>query len=116
MMRTLLLPLLLLLPQALPAQGVTVKEETPGLLRQAKISADSALKVALARVPHATMKSGEIEKDDGRLVYSFDLVVAGKSGIDEVQVDAVTGKVVAVEHESPEDEAKEAAKEKAAKP
>ena len=54
----------------------------------------------------------------GKLIYSFDIKVAGKSGIEEVAVDAMTGKVLAVKHESPKQEAKEkaadAAKEKAA--
>ena len=99
---------LTLVSEGLAAQSpVKVKEEAPGLLAQAKVSADSALKVALARVPNARMKSGEIEKENGKLVYSFDLVVAGKKGIEEVQVDAFTGQVVAVEHESAEEEAKE---------
>jgi uncharacterized membrane protein YkoI len=103
---------LLLAPCFASAQSVVIKEDRPGLLQQAKISGDSALKIALARVPNATMKSGEIEKEHGKVVFSFDLAVAGKPGIDEVQVDAVTGKVVSVEHETPADEAKEAAKDK----
>jgi uncharacterized membrane protein YkoI len=112
---TLVLPLILF-ARAVTAQTVAIKEDSPGLLAKAKIPGDSALKVALARVPSSTLKSGEIEKEHGKLVYSFDLAVAGKSGITEVQVDAVTGKVVAVEHESAEDEAKEYGKEKATKP
>lgn len=108
-MRFLLLaaPLLLLAGTA-SAQAVTIKEDTPGLMAQAKISGDSALKLAQKRVPNSTMKSGELEKEHGKLVFSFDLAVAGKKGIEEVQVDAVTGAIVSVEHESPEDEAKEA--------
>lgn len=106
---------LLLLAHAAAAQAIAVKEESPGLQSQAKISGDSALKIARARVPNSTMQSGEIEKEHGRLVYSFDFVVAGKPGIEEVQVDAVTGEVVAVEHEDAEDEAKEA-RENAKKP
>ena len=47
------------------------------------------------------------------MVWSFDIKVAGKSGIEEVQVDALTGDVVNVEHESPKDEAREAAADKA---
>lgn len=99
---------LLFLPQAASAQAVSIKEETPGLLAQAKITGDSALKLARKRVPNSTMKSGELEKEHGKLVFSFDLAVSGKPGIEEVQVDAVTGAIVSVEHESPEDEAKEA--------
>lgn len=104
--------ILLSAPCVAQAQSVVIKEEAPGLLKQARISGDSALKLAQAKVPNSKMKSGEIEKEHGKLVYSFDLSVAGKSGIEEVQVDAVSGKIVAVEHESAEDEAKEAEHEK----
>jgi uncharacterized membrane protein YkoI len=104
---------LTLTAQVVAAQSeVKVKEESPGLLKQAKVTADSALKVALARVPNGKMKSGEIEREDGRLVYSFDLVVTGKKGIEEVQVDALTGRVVSVELETPEQEAEEAKAQK----
>ena len=41
-------------------------------------------------------------------MYSFDIKVPGKSGSEEVVGDAMTGKVLSVEHESPEEEAKEA--------
>lgn len=99
---------LLLLAHAASAQAVVIKEEAPGLLAQAKITGDSALKLARLRVPNSTMKSAELEKEHGKLVFSFDLAVAGKPGIEEVQVDAVSGAIVAVEHESPEEEAKEA--------
>lgn len=89
----------------------TMKEETPGLLAQAKISPEAARTTALARVKGGTIKEEEIEKEDGKLVYAFDLKVAGKSGIEEVLIDAVTGKIVSVDHESVKEEAAEAAKD-----
>ena len=98
----------LLLTHAASAQAVVIKEESPGLMALAKITGDSALKVARKRVPNSTMTSGELEKEHGKLVFSFDLAVAGKPGIEEVQVDAVSGAIVSVEHESAEEEAKEA--------
>jgi uncharacterized membrane protein YkoI len=69
-------------------------------LAQAKITEDSARALALAKVPHATIKEVELEQEHGALVWSFDLVVAGKPGIEEVNVDALTGKIVSVEHEA----------------
>ena len=47
------------------------------------------------------------------MVYSYDIAVAGKSGIQEVQVDAGNAKVLSSEHESPKAEAAEKAKDKA---
>jgi uncharacterized membrane protein YkoI len=89
--------------------GITIKEDKPGLLAKAKISSDSAIKLAQARLPGATIQSAEIENEDGRLIYSFDLKTTGRSGIDEVNVDATTGKVLPVEHEGPKAEARERA-------
>ena len=100
---------------ALGAQAVKVTETKPGLLAKAKISADSAIALAKARLPKATISSAEIEEEDGNLIYSFDLKTAGKKGIDELNIDAMTGKVGKLAHESPEEEAKEEKAEKAEK-
>ena len=77
-----------------------VSEETPGLLAQAGFSADSALVIARTRFPSAQPSGGEIEMEEGRLVYSLDLVIAGQDGITEVWIDAATGEIVSVEHEN----------------
>lgn len=95
-----------------------MKEDKPGLLAKAKITPDSARGTALARVKGGTIREEGIEEEGGKLVYSFDIAVAGKTGIEEVQVDAASGKIVSVEHETPADQAAESAKdakEKAAK-
>jgi uncharacterized membrane protein YkoI len=92
---------------------VKIKEDTPGLLAHARITPDSAIKLARARIPSGTIRSGEIESEDGRLIYSFDIKTAGRSGIDEVNVDARTGKVLPVEHEGPKAEAAERAADSA---
>ena len=67
---------------AAPAQ--TCKEATPGLAAKAKVSCADAQKTALARVPKAKVKSAELEEENGKLVYSFDLKQQGKPGIEEV--------------------------------
>jgi uncharacterized membrane protein YkoI len=89
--------------------AVKVKEEKPGLLAQAKITPDSATRVAQGRVPGGKIRSAEIEMEDGRLIYSFDFKVAGKSGVEEVNVNARTGAIAGVEHETPRSEAAEKA-------
>lgn len=78
---------------------------------EAKIGEDSATSIALAQVPGGTLRSGELEREHGRLIYSFDIKVAGTSGIEEVNVDARDGSVVAHEHEGPAAEARERAQE-----
>jgi hypothetical protein len=100
---------LLIAAGSLFAQAAKVKETKPGLLKKAKITADSAIKTAQAMLPKATLDAGEIEEEGGKLIFSFDFKTAGKTGIDEVNIDAMTGKLVGkISHESPADEAKEA--------
>jgi len=95
------------------AQDVTVKEEKPGLLAKAKITVAAATAAAQAKVPKGKITAIEIEEEKGKLIYSFDFKTTGKSGIDEVAVDAITGKAGAVEHENPATEKKEADADKA---
>jgi hypothetical protein len=47
-------------------------------------------------------------------VYSFDIAIPGKPGIEEIIVDAGTGKVLSHKHESAKQEAAEQAKDRAA--
>ena len=95
------------------AQTMKISEEKPGLLKKAKITGDAATATALAKVPGGKVEKAEIENEKGKLIYSFDLKVAGKSGIEEVAVDAMTGAVLSVEHEDAAAEAKEAKADKA---
>lgn len=78
---------------------------------QPKITRAAAARTALARVPNGKVKTGELEREHGRLVYSFDITAAGKSGVEEVVVDAMDGSVVSVTHEDAAAEAREAAAE-----
>ena len=83
----------------------TEKEREAKLEAQAKVSRADAEKTALAKVPNGTIKEGELEKEKGKLIWSFD--IAGSPGVTEVNVDAITGEVVGVENESPGKESKE---------
>ena len=93
------------------------KAETQAdLQKEAKMTMADARAMALKTVAGATIQAGEIEREGGKLIYSFDMKVTGKSGIDEVNIDAMTGKLVSKQHETPKDERAEAkADAKAAK-
>lgn len=98
-----------------PVQSVGPKADIPAnLARQAKISESAARATALAKVPGATVEAAELEREGGKLLYSYDLKVAGMSGIQEVQVNAIDGSIVGVQHETPADMAKEAAADRQA--
>jgi uncharacterized membrane protein YkoI len=90
-----------------------VKKETQAdLQKEAKISEADARATALKQVPNGTVKSEELEREKGKLIYSYDISVAGKTGVDEVNVNAIDGSVVGkVTHESPKTEKKEAKQE-----
>jgi uncharacterized membrane protein YkoI len=87
-------------------------EDQAKLQAQAKISRPDAEKIALAKAPNGTVKEGELEKEKGKLIWSFDIATPDTTDITEVNVDALTGDVVSVEKEKAESENKEKEKEK----
>ena len=79
------------------------REVPPRLLRQAKVSEDSALKVAQARIPTGTVKALELENEKNQLIWSFEFTVPNRPGTYEVNVSAVNGALIGpVEHEMPD--------------
>ena len=88
------------------------KEDQAKLMSQAKIAKVDAEKIALGQVPGGTIKEGELEQEKGKLIWSFDIATPGTKDITEVNVDALTGKVIAVEKETPAAQAKEKKKDK----
>jgi uncharacterized membrane protein YkoI len=85
------------------------------LAAMAKVTPADARKSALATFQDptkASVKDAELEAEHGCLVYSFDIEVAGKTGVQEVQIDAGDGKVLSSKHETPKAEAAEKAKDK----
>ena|SRR5437762_7997902 len=83
------------------------KHEDAMLQSEAKVSKTEAQNIALAKVPGGKIKEGELEKEKGRLIWSFDIAMPGTKDIKEVHVDAITGEVLSVETESAAAEKKE---------
>jgi uncharacterized membrane protein YkoI len=71
------------------------------------VTEQDARATALTKVPQGTIKSSALEKEHGRLVWSFDIAQPTTQDLTELQVDAKTGKVVSMEKETPAKEAKE---------
>ena len=83
------------------------------LKSQAKITEDSARVIAMAKVPAGSkINEAELEHEKGTVVWSFDIRVPGKTGVEEVLVSAIDGHVVSQSHESADAEKAEQAKEK----
>jgi len=76
-----------------------------------KITYESAKLAAEARVPRGTLTAHEFIRDHDREIYTFQFVEPGKSGVKRVKVDAFTGKVLKVKHQSVESAQEDRAKE-----
>jgi uncharacterized membrane protein YkoI len=69
------------------------------LVAKAKVTEPTAATSAVAKVPGGKIRSVELDSLAGRLVYTYDIKVKGKSGSEEVNVDAMSGQVLAIKHE-----------------
>ncbi len=86
-------------------------EPQAALKAEAKVTEQVARTTALAKVPQGTIKSSALERENGRLVWSFDIAQPTTRDLTEVQVDAKTGEVVSIETETPAKEASEQKRE-----
>ena len=77
------------------------------LQSEAKVSRSEAEKIALSKVLGGTIKEAELEKEKGKLIWSFDISTPGTADITEINVDAITGALVGIEKETPAQQAKE---------
>jgi uncharacterized membrane protein YkoI len=82
-------------------------------VQKPKITMAQARVIALKKAP-GTVRSAELENEHGKLIYSFDIATS-KTAITEVNVDAMNGKIVAVQQESAAKEAAEKKQEAKAK-
>ncbi len=77
------------------------KKVSPEEAKQAKISMEEAKSIALKRVDGSILEE-ELERENGRLQYAFDIRAAdGK--IFDVEIDAMTGEVLQAEEDDDED-------------
>lgn len=80
-------------------------EKQAKLSKQARITMERAREIALQRAP-GTVEEGELEREHGKLVYSFD-IRNDRGTITEVQVNAKDGSIVSVEEEDAQKEDEE---------
>ncbi len=82
------------------------------LLKQARVTKHQAKKIALAIVKRGAIKCVELEKENGVLIWSVDVTQPLRKDLTDVWIDATTGKITAVEVETPITEKKEVAEQK----
>ena len=88
------------------------EESQAALKAEATVTEEAAEQTALARVHGGKIKSSELEREHGKLIWSFDISKPKTRSITEIQVDAKTGKIVSAQTETPKQQAIEAIGEK----
>jgi uncharacterized membrane protein YkoI len=81
---------------------------------EGRISAETAGELA-RKYYNGKVQSEELEFENGKWIYSFDLKNPKDKKIHEVQIDALSGKLVNMHTETPADEKKESKEDQAAK-
>ena len=86
--------------QPLEGRQHPLSKTEQALAKQAKLTFEEAKKVALEKVP-GTIFNWELEKENGKIIYSIvSQLPDDKIYCREVNVNAMTGKIVAVEKEN----------------
>jgi Peptidase propeptide and YPEB domain len=82
---------------------------------QPKVAESAARATALARVKGGIVQRSELEREAGKLVWSFDIERPGSKNVTEILVDANTGRIVSKKQETPAEQAKETQADKVSK-
>jgi hypothetical protein len=75
------------------------------LAAQAKLSEQEATELALAAVPGGHITASQLLRENGRLIWAFDVRVPGAKNLTAVQVDAASGDIASRQRELPADQA-----------
>jgi len=89
-----------------PLLASNTSNEQAKMQKEAKVTMAHAREIAMKKVPGGKIDSAELEREHGKLIYSFDIKTS-KPGVTEVQVNAISGAIVSVTHETPAHEAAE---------
>ncbi|HEY9422150.1 MAG TPA: PepSY domain-containing protein [Thermoanaerobaculia bacterium] len=68
--------------------------------KKARISIEEARVIALAKVPTGTVRSEELNRENDKVAYSFEILVPGKKGIQVVRVNPADGEIVSIKEKS----------------
>lgn len=79
------------------AAGALLADDVSTPAEQPTLPLSAARAIALNAVPGGEILEHELENDDGRLAYEFEIMAP--RGLFEVEVDAITGRIIEVESE-----------------
>ena len=71
------------------------KDDIPSNIR---VSEAKAREIALRRVPNGSIRDIDLERENGLAIWEVEILTAGKSGHHQVQIDAMSGKVILFRH------------------
>lgn len=97
----------------LPSVAAARNVSPDALKAQASVTEADARATALSATGGGSIQTGELEIENGKLVWSFDIKRPGTKNVLEVQVDAQNGRIVSNKIETPNEQAKEAKADKA---
>ena len=88
-------------PCSIHAKKSQSKSELTAMAKWSETDARAAALTSLnTTADKATVKKSELEVEDGCLVYSFDIEVAGEGkGKHEIEVDAGNGRILSTDHD-----------------
>ena len=109
------LVLALALATTWPPLNLRAQQSETELLKPSRVTKHQAKKIALTRVKRGAIKCVELETENGVLIWSVDIAQPPKKDVTDVWVDATSGKITAVELETPLTEKREVAEQKAKK-
>ena len=75
--------------------------------RSNKITKARAGRIALTKVPGGSIRNAELETAGGQRFWSVYIAKPGSKNAKEIQVDATSGQILAVQTERPQDQAEE---------
>jgi uncharacterized iron-regulated membrane protein len=95
-------------PRLILAADISAKSSAA----HARINRVQAERAALVRVPGGKVKSAKLERENGVLIWSVDIITPLTKKVAAVQVDAYTGKVLSKLAQNPADRAEESVGQK----
>ena len=73
------------------------------------LSQADAEKIALSKVPGGVIETAKLETENRKQIWSVDVKMPKTKNITEIHINALTGKIISVQIETPAQQAKEAA-------
>jgi hypothetical protein len=79
---------------AIATEAVALEEDRPGLAEQVRVTDANARVIALQRVPGGRIVEAELELEDGKLQYEYEIRVADGPDVVKAEIDARSGSVL----------------------